>query len=155
MKKSTVSVKISIGVCFVLAGLLLILLIFGPIIFEAYMVIYRGFLPDGAAINMLKKVFGFCFYPSAIFASVILYDILKLLFNIKSGEIFINENVKHLKRVSYCCFVISLITFIGAFFYMPFGFVAMAAGFVGLLLRVLKNVMQSAVEISQENDLTI
>ena len=38
---------------------------------------------------------------------------------------------------------------------MPFMFVALAGGFVGMLLRVLKNVMQSAVELREENDLTI
>ena len=38
---------------------------------------------------------------------------------------------------------------------MPFMFVAAAGGFTGMLLRVLKNVMQSAVELREENDLTI
>ena len=38
---------------------------------------------------------------------------------------------------------------------MPFWFVSAAAGFVGMLLRVLKNVLHTAVEISQENALTI
>jgi hypothetical protein len=40
-------------------------------------------------------------------------------------------------------------------FYIPFLFVAIAAAFVGLMLRVVKNVMQNAVEISEENELTI
>jgi hypothetical protein len=34
-------------------------------------------------------------------------------------------------------------------------FVAIAAAFMGLLLRIVKNVMQSAVIIKTENELTI
>ena len=68
---------------------------------------------------------------------------------------FINQKATLLRAVSWCCFAISLITFVGAFFYMPFGFIALAGGFVGMMLRVLKNVMQSAVELREENDLTI
>ena len=68
---------------------------------------------------------------------------------------FINQNATLLRLVSWCGFAISVVPFIGAFFYMPFGFVALAGGFVGMMLRVLKNVMQSAAIMREENDLTI
>ena len=155
MWNSKKSAVLSIIVCFILVFVLLVFAFFGPWIFEFYMTAYRGFKPGGEAMRMLKTVFAACFYPSAIFAAVILYSLIKLLFNIKGEKTFIGENVTHLKVVSWCCFVIALITLAGAFFYMPFGFVALAGGFVGMLLRVLKNVMQSAVELRQENDLTI
>ena len=153
MIKNKTSVKISIWVCCILAFILFVLVLLGPQIFELYMHVYRGFSFE--AIKTLKKVFGFCFYPSAVFASIILYSLLKLLFNIKKEIIFTIENAKYLRVVSWCCFVIGLITFAGGFFYMPFMFVAAAGGFTGMLLRVLKNVMQSAVELREENDLTI
>lgn len=149
------SVRLSIAVCLALAVVLAVLIFAGSWVFEIYMTAYRGFKPDGEAFKMLKTVFAACFYPSAVFAAVILYSLLKLLYNIKAEKIFVEDNVKNLKRVSWCCFVIAVITFVGAFFYMPFGFVALAGGFVGMLLRVLKNVMQSALELRQENDLTI
>ena len=81
--------------------------------------------------------------------------LLKLLFNIKKGDIFITANVKYLRRISWCCFAVAAITFVGGIFYVPFGFIAIAAAFVGLMLRVVKNVMQNAVEIKTENELTI
>ena len=155
MRNNKKSTDISITVCFILAGILAVLIIAGPVFFEFYMSAYRGFKPGGEAMEMLKTVFSAAFYPSAVFAAVILYSLIKLLFNIRAQKIFIDENVKYLRVVSICCFVISAITLVAAFFYMPFGFVALAGGFVGLLLRVLKNVMQSAVELRQENDLTI
>ncbi len=155
MWNSKKSVKLSIIVCFILAAVLVLLAIFGPMVFKLYMTAYRGFKPDGEALHSLSQTFALCFYPSAVFAAAILYALLKLLFNIKGGQVFINQNATLLRVVSWCCFAISIITFIGAFFYMPFGFVALAGGFVGMMLRVLKNVMQSAVEIREENDLTI
>lgn len=149
------SVNLSIAVCFILAVVLLVFVVAGNGIFVIYMTAFRGFSPTGEAIKLLKTVFGYCFYPSAVFAGIILYSLLKLLYNIKNENIFVNSNVLYLKTVSWCCFVISAITFVGGFFYMPFMFVALAGGFVGMLLRVLKNVMQSAVELREENDLTI
>ena len=155
MVKNKTSVKISVGVCISLSVILFILVIFGNSVFELYMTAYRGFSATGEALTMIKKTFGFCFYPSAVFAAVILYSLLKLLFNIKNEKIFITQNVKYLRTVSWCCFAIAIITLIGGFFYMPFIFVTAAGGFTGMLLRVLKNVMQSAVELREENDLTI
>lgn len=149
------SVSVSIFVCITVAVILGILVFLGPKVFEFYMTAYRGFVPDGEALRMLKKTFAFCFYPSAVFSAVILYSLLSLLFNIKKGDTFTRINVLLLKIVSWCCFAIGIITFVGGFFYMPFMFVAAAGGFLGMFLRVLKNVMQSAVEIAEENELTI
>ncbi|MBO5211436.1 MAG: DUF2975 domain-containing protein [Clostridia bacterium] len=155
MWNSKKSVNLSIVVCFILSAILVLLAIFGPMVFKLYMTAYRGFLPAGDAMRHLSRTFVLCFYPSAVFAGIILYSLLKLLFNIKGGQVFINQNVTLLRVVSWCCIAIAIITFVGAFFYMPFGFVALAGGFVGIMLRVLKNVMQSAVELREENDLTI
>ncbi len=155
MWNSKKSVKLSIIVCFILSAILVLLLIFGPMLFELYMTKYRGFLPDGESMRRLSLTFAWCFYPSSVFSGIILYSLLKLLFNIKGGQVFTTQNATYLRVVSWCCFVISAITFVGAIFYMPFGFVALAGGFVGMMLRVLKNVMQSAVELREENDLTI
>ena len=155
MKNPKYSVKISITVCFALCVVLAVFIFAGPFIFELYMTKFRGFLPDGEAMKMLKTVFAATFYPCAAISSVILYFLLKLLFNIKNGEVFIKNNVTALKTVSWCCLVIMVITFVGGMFYMPFLFVALAGGFVGLMLRVLMSVMQSAVELREENDLTI
>lgn len=149
------SVKLSMVICYALAVVLAALVFLGPWVFEMYMTAYRGFLAEGEALKMLKTVFGWCFYPSAVFAAVIIYSLIRLLHNISADKIFIKQNANYLRTVSWCCFAIGAITFVGGFFYMPFMFVALAGGFVGMLLRVLKNVMRSAVEIREENDLTI
>ncbi len=155
MIKNKTSIRISIIVCSFIAVVLLGLLLFGPQAFELYMEKYRGFTPNGQALNRLMTVFGACFYPCAVIAFVILYFLLKLLFNIKNENVFIGNNIICLKIISYCLFLIGIITFVGGFFYMPFIFVSAAGLFTGMLLRVLKNVFGSAVELQTENDLTI
>lgn len=155
MWSSKKSVQLSIGVCMAVSILLLVLVFFGPKLFWMYMTMYRGIAPDSTVLQMLKSVFTTTFYPCAIFAAIILFSLLKLLFNIRKGNVFIAQNVKLLKTVSWCCYLIALITFFGGFYYMPFLFVTGAGVFVGILLRVLKNVMQAAVELREENDLTI
>ena len=151
-KKSTV---LSIIVCFVLVGFLTVGLFLGPWSVKMWFSIYRGWKEGGVAINDMQTLFISCFYPSAIFAYITLYSLIRLLFNIKNQKIFIVQNVNYLRRISWCCFSVALITFIGGIFYIPFCFIAVAAAFVGLMLRIVKNVMQNAVEINEENQLTI
>ncbi len=149
------SVKLSIAVCFIVAVMVTAGVFFGPWAFKMWMFVYRGFDKDGEAIRNLVNLFSSCFYPCAIIAYVALYNLLKLLYNIKNEMIFISQNVRHLRVISWCCFAVGFITFVGGILYLPFLFVAVAASFVGLMLRIVKNVMQAAVEISEENELTI
>ncbi|MBR2937453.1 MAG: DUF2975 domain-containing protein [Oscillospiraceae bacterium] len=50
---------------------------------------------------------------------------------------------------------VSAITLFAGILYIPYLFVSVAAGFVGLMLRVVKNVMENAVQLKEENELTI
>ena len=149
------SVTLSIIVCFVFAVILTVGLFLGPWAVNMWFGIYRGWKEGGVALQTITTLFCACYYPSSIFAYITLYSLLRLLFNIKNDEIFITANAKYLRRISWCCFAVAAITLIGGVFYVPFGFIAIAAAFVGLMLRIFKNVMQNAVEIKAENELTI
>ena len=50
---------------------------------------------------------------------------------------------------------VALISAVFTYYYKSMAFVAFIMAVVGTMLRVAKNVMQSAVEIRRENDLTI
>ena len=149
------SVTLSVAVCFAFAVILTVGLFFVPWAIKMWFSLYRGLDPDGADVRNLLALFKLCFYSCAPFGYITLYSLTRLLFNIKDYEIFIKKNVRHLRRISWCCFVVALITGVGGVQYIPFLFIAIAAAFVGLLLRVVKNVMQSAVIIKTENELTI
>ncbi len=153
MNNKKQSLTLSITACFIFLTILTALLFFGPLFAKLWFGVYRGW--SESTIKDMLTLFSACFYPCSIFAYVTLYSLLKLLFNIKNGEIFITANVKYLRHISWCCFAVSFITIIGGILYIPFIFISVAAAFVGLLLRVVKNVMQNAVEIKNENELTI
>lgn len=94
-------------------------------------------------------------YLVAIVALILLLSLGRLLSNIKRDEVFIEENVKILRLISWCCIAIAaLFTLISIEFIFSL-IIAVAAVFIGLILRVLKNVFAIAVELKTENDYTI
>lgn len=149
------SVTLSLAVCFVVCAVLTAGLFFGPWAVKVWFQTYRGWNAEGEAMDSMLTLFKACFYPCAGLGYVTLYSLIRLLLNIKTDAIFIMPNVHYLRRISWCCFAVSLITLIAGVLYIPYLFVCIAAGFMGLMLRVVKNVMQNAVEIKTENELTI
>ena len=79
----------------------------------------------------------------------------KLLSNIGGERVLIRENVMLLRRISWCCFLAAAITLVSSRFYLVFLLISVAAAFMGLILRVVKNVIQQAVILKDENELTI
>jgi len=95
-------------------------------------------------------------YICLIPAILLLLTLDRLLVNIKKDEVFTKQNVKYLRVISWACFVVALILFIsGIFVYLPSFIVSVAAGFFGLIIRVVKNVIEAAVDLKNENDFTI
>lgn len=151
-KKS--SVILSIVICFVFLTVLTAFVFLGPWAVETWFTIYRGW--NGSfQIYDAVTLFKFAFYPSAVLGYITLYSLIRLLFNIKNEQIFTEKNVKYLRRISWCCITVAVITLISGFFYIPYSFIAVAAGFIGLMLRVVKNAFQNAVALREENELTI
>lgn len=99
-------------------------------------------------------------YCALPFAWLALYSLHKLLTNIRSKKIFDSNNVKMLGMASLSCFAASAIGLIIILIYLPkfamsFGIVTVAAFFAGLLVRVVQNVFKAAIDIKEENDLTV
>ena len=78
-----------------------------------------------------------------------------LTFSIKRGEIFTADNVRRLRIVSWCCVGAALLCLVSALYYPSFLLVTAAAGFMCLIVRVVKNVFQQAISMKSELDLTI
>ena len=79
----------------------------------------------------------------------------RLLRNISEEEVFIQENVRSLRIMSWCLIAAALVYLVGSLFDWYLVVFAAAAAFVGLILRVVKNVFAQAVELKNENDFTI
>lgn len=149
------SVTLSIIVCFIFALLVTLGIFRGPWAVKMWFTLYRGWDAYSTAMNNMLTLFCACYYPCAVFAYVALYSLIRMLFHIKQDRIFIKENVQYLRRISWCCFTVAFATGISGLQYIPFMCVAVAAAFMGLMLRVVKNVMENAVELKTENELTI
>ncbi|HHX77155.1 MAG TPA: DUF2975 domain-containing protein [Firmicutes bacterium] len=94
-------------------------------------------------------------YGGAIPAGILLYNLLGLLKRIEKEQVFIAKNVDCLRRISWSCFAGALIAIISTFYYFPWIFVAIAAAFMGLIVRIVKNVLAKAVELKDEVDYTV
>lgn len=88
----------------------------------------------------------------------------KLLINIKKEIVFNIKNVKLLRILSWCCvyaaavsivfFAVMCVIYKDDIFY-SFVAISIAEAFVGVIVRVIKNVFESAIIIKEENELTI
>ena len=95
------------------------------------------------------------FYSCAAVGFVILFVLDRLVANISRGDVFVSGNIKLLRILSYLCFIISLIALIFARFRIIVFVITFAAAFFGLILRVIKNCFEEAVQLREENDFTI
>lgn len=99
--------------------------------------------------------FSLTIYFCGVMIIGITVSLYRLLTNIKNDRVFVKENTKCLRRISWECMLAGLaLVIFGLWRYFFFGF-AFAFVFMGLIMRVLKNVFEKAVEIKSENDFTI
>lgn len=94
-------------------------------------------------------------YTSCIPAALLLLNLFTLLRRIGKGEVFISKNVESLRFISWFCFIGAIISFVSVLYYLPWIFVAVAAAFVGLIVRIVKNVFAKAVSLQDDADFTI
>lgn len=94
-------------------------------------------------------------YSGSVPAAVLLFSLYRLLHHIELEQVFITSNVEYLRRISWSCFAGAIICFASIPYYFPWTFVAVAAAFMGLIVRVVKNVIAQAVELKDESELTI
>jgi len=95
-------------------------------------------------------------YASLVLAAFLLITLDRLLRNIRKGDVFIFGNVKALRMISWTCFAVAILMLVsGIVVSLPFLAISIAAGFFGLIIRVVKNVIAAAVELKNENDYTI
>ena len=94
-------------------------------------------------------------YACSVLGWVFLWSMWKLLGNLRKEQVFTAENVRLLNRLSWCCAGAAALCLAGCFFYLPFLFAVAAAGFMSLIVRLVRNVFQQAVQMKDELDLMI
>ena len=92
-----------------------------------------------------------------LFAPILLafYGLHKMLSNIQQGLIFSVQNTASLRLVSWACFFAAIFLLIAAFKWPVLIFASGVIGFLGLFVRVIKNMLSEAIVLKEENDFTI
>ena len=96
-----------------------------------------------------------CCYLGLAIALLCILVLFQMLNRISRQQIFVTENVTSLRIISWCCFGIGLIFLVPVYWEWGSMLITFIASFFGLIMRVLKNVFQLAVELREENDYTI
>lgn len=100
-------------------------------------------------------VFLTCFYLCTLLAYPILFCVVNLLRNLKKEKVFDKSNTRFLSIISICCFLITLVCFIGAFACYTLILVSLVGLFVGLIVQCVRLVMDKAIDMRSELDLTV
>ena len=96
-----------------------------------------------------------CLYVCNVPGFVLLWCMDKLLRNLRQGKVFEDDNVVLLKNISICCFAVSVISLSLCSRIYFLGVVALMTAFMGLIVRIVKNVFSSAIAMRSELDLTV
>lgn len=106
-----------------------------------------------------KDYIPFCiaFMIAGVFAIVILWELRNMFRTVIKGNPFVSENVKSLKIMGVCAFVISICMVVWIILAITLAAFVLVMVFMiaGLFSLVLSQVFDQAVTYKQENDLTI
>lgn len=132
---------------------LFFLLLAAGVIFAPQIVAW--YFGNSQAAQQYHLAFRITIYCCAALGFPLLLCLHRLLRNIRAQRVFVQGNAKLLRAISWLCIAVGLVALCSSFYYMSFLLVAAAAAFCGLIVRVVKNVFEQAIEIKTENDYTI
>lgn len=102
--------------------------------------------------KILILIFGYAVLADLILADVFLFALLK---RVQKSLVFTKISIALIRGVVWCCLALGgFFALLGIYFRLSL-IPAFAAVFLGLCLRVVKNVIEEATEIKSENDLTV
>ena len=133
----------------IFTGILAVMCVAAPWVYR-WFVDLRGLKAQGMLAFFLATN-----YSVAIPVAIALYLMNRLLANISREKVFISQNTGCLRGLSWCCAAAAFIFFASGFYYPSFLALCVAALFMALVLRVVKNVFAQAGEIKRGNDYTI
>ena len=149
MKHYQYSATVTLWASRVVAVLIAVFLIFFPRMVESY---HQNFRPLS---NSERYALLGAFYLSAVAVEIAMFHMVRLLRNILRAELFTRENVSHIRCVRWCCFWVSLVCLFAFFGFPSMIFISTIMAFLALVVTVVGQVMKAAVELREENDLTI
>ena len=149
--------RISEILSLVVAGVFFAGLVFGaaivPSIMEKLFTSANVFVGDiSEAGKLVLTVSAFLTLFIAAVADVLL---ILLILRVRAGKVFTPAAVALIRAVSWCCMAICAVFIVMSKWLIFLLVVAIAALLLGLALRVVKNAVEEAVVLKNENDLTV
>ena len=95
------------------------------------------------------------YYLCLIPTGLALLELDRLMRRIRQGEVFLQDNVRRIRRLIWNCAAVSLICLACARLYPPLLFVTIIMAFLCLVIAVVASIMDAATRLREENDLTI
>lgn len=108
-----------------------------------------------SGLEPVKYFMGTVLYISDFIAFFVIGALYRLLQNIKRKKVFISQNASYLRLISWGLMAIALVLLIFSFARRGSLLFAFVMAFLGLIIRVLKNVFEEAVSLQNEQDFTI
>jgi hypothetical protein len=148
MKHNNLPVHITLWVNRIIAVVLTVL----PFLLPAILDWYAGF----RYLTIIeRRTVAVSFICCAVVILWALWNMDSMLRSILSGDVFTRKNVRSLRHVQWCCAIVAVLCVVATFAYLPLVFLSVIMGFLFLTICVVSNVMDAAVAIREENDLTI
>lgn len=143
------SISLSKFCVLIFMAMLIVTALSAPWLVQRFLLLSRADLVGAEAYFLLT------IYSGSVPATVLLFCLYRLLHRIEIDQVFITANVECLRRISWSCFAGAIICLVSVPYYFPWMFVAVAAAFMGLIVRVVKNIVAQAVELKNESDFTV
>lgn len=148
MKQKISAARLTLWVSWFAALLVAVLAVFLPRLLDWYCR-FRSLTKDEYRAILIA------YYCCVVVLEWAMWDMDRLLRNILAGKVFVRGNVKRIRALRRHCGVIALICLPAAIVYMPLLFVVIIMAFLCLVVSVVAQMMGAAVELREENDLTI
>lgn len=155
-----ISTKSSVTLSICISALLFILIIAGAFILPPF--VDKAFDIKGGDLSssMLVAKSDYIFILSLGYAvlaviSVINAFLLALLLRVRVGLIFTDKSISLIRMISWCALLLGVIFLVLGIYFLVSYFVGFMCIFIGICIRVVKNVIEEATEIKNENDYTI
>ena len=144
-----------IGIGALLPGVILFIVLMVVCAVLAPRLVARLMAMSRIADSAGMELFLYTIYTGCVPAAGLLISLHLLLRRIISGDVFVNENTACLRYMSWCCYSGAVICLVSALYYLPWVTIGIAAAFMGLVMRVIKNVFAKAISLQDDVELTI
>ena len=148
MKKYETSVRITLFANRLVAAILAVLIFTLPLVLDWYCH-YRPLT------ELERTALTVAFYVCSVVVGIALWNMDSLLRAIAREEVFTEGNGRRIRAIGWCCGATALSCVPAAFCYYPLVFMVIVMAFLFLAVNVLCRVMDAAVAIREENDLTV